>query len=202
MTTPNTTLTDTPDTETNTKPSFRNPLDIPITFVAKRIGGSKSKEIERFLRFAVVGVTGAMIDIGLVYVLQATRLPPINQLNVALVNIIAFTCAVISNFIWTRMWVYPESRSKSVRRQLVQFAFISVVGGVGRTTWVMATHMAAGVLLLPLALPFIQLVRRNYVPGPLASQKLGSLASMLVAMVFVMLWNFFANRYWTYNDVT
>lgn len=185
---------------------FRNPLDILIERSARRFG-SRSKEVERFLRFAFVGLSGAVIDLGLVYALQATILPPNPEsgntfdINVALATAIAFSTAVLSNFIWTRLWVYPDSRSRSFRRQFAMFSFISVVGGVSRTLWVTFTHSAIGVFALPLALPFIEVFRPGYIPGPVASEKLGTIVSQMIAMVVVMLWNFFANRYWTYNDV-
>ncbi len=180
---------------------LRNPLNPPIRFVAYRVGGTKAKEVERFLRFAVVGATGAVIDLGLVYLLQATIIPPVNDLSVALVTGVAFFTAVISNFIWTSTWVYPESRTRARHHQLAMFAFISVVGGVGRTLWVTLMHDPVGQLTLPLALPFIELIRPGYVPGPLAASKFGTLASQIIAMVVVMFWNFFANRRWTYGDV-
>lgn len=188
------------------KRGFRNPLDIIIERIARRFG-SRSKEIERFLRFAIVGISGAVIDLGLVYVLQATLLPPnpdpsvTFDLNVALATAVGFGTAVLSNFIWTRLWVYPDSRSRSLRRQLAMFSFISIVGGVSRTLWVTFTHSAIGTFALPIALPFIEIFRPGYLPGPVASEKLGTIVSQMIAMVVVMLWNFFANRYWTYNDV-
>jgi putative flippase GtrA len=150
---------------------------------------------------------GAVIDLGLVYLLQATVLPPNPNpnngidLNVSLATAIGFFTAVISNFIWTRLWVYPDSRSRSARRQLAMFTLISVTGGVCRTVWVTLTHSFIGQVALPIALPFIQIVRPGYLPGPVAAEKLGTIVSQMIAMVVVMLWNFFANRYWTYNDV-
>lgn len=188
------------------KRGFHNPLDALIERVAARFG-ERSKEVERFLRFAIVGISGAVIDLGLVYVLQATVLPPSSDpgttfdLNVSLATAIGFFTAVLSNFIWTRLWVYPDSRSRSFRRQLAIFAFISTVGGVSRTIWVTLTHSAIGQFALPLALPFIQILRPGYIPGPVAAEKFGTIVSQMIAMLVVMLWNFFANRYWTYNDV-
>jgi putative flippase GtrA len=180
---------------------IRTPLDAPIRYIAHQIGGAKAREMERFLRFAVVGISGAVIDLGLVYVLQATILPPANNINVMIATAIAFCTAVVSNFIWTRSWVYPDSRSRSMRRQLALFAFISAVGGIGRTLWITVMHSLIGTLTLPLALPFIRIIRPYYEPGPLAPEKLGTLVAQLIAMLVVMLWNFFANRHWTYNDV-
>jgi putative flippase GtrA len=191
---------------------LRNPLDIPIEFVARRFG-EKSREVERFLRFAVVGVTGALIDFGLLFFLQATLLHPVDQTgtpiyiipgllsNTALATTIAFFCAVTSNFIWTRLWVYPESRSTPLRVQLVQFILISIVGGVCRTVWINFAYLPMGHWLMPAALPFIQVFRPGYVPSVQAPAKLGTLVAQMIGMVVVMLWNFFANRYWTYKDV-
>jgi putative flippase GtrA len=198
-----------PMTQTNTNSiedtavkriSFRNPIDALIVRIAARFG-ERAKEIERFLRFAVVGASGAVIDLGLLYVLQATVIPPHTEMHVALASGIAFFTAVVSNFTWTRLWVYPDSRSRSMRRQLAMFTFVSVIGGVARLIWMALMAFPIGEMVMPLALPFIQLVRPGYVPTEFAEAKMGSIVAQLIAMVVIMLWNFFANRYWTYNDV-
>lgn len=180
---------------------FRNPLNPPILYLAHRFGGSKAKELERFLKFVVVGVSGALIDLGTLIILQSTVLPPENRFNVGLATTIAFVLAVLSNFTWTRLWVYPDSRSRSVRRQLTMFFTISIIGWSARTLWITTTHKAIGYLLLPAVLPIVEAFRPEYAPSPLAEERLGSVVAQLIAMGFVMLWNFFANRYWTYNDV-
>lgn len=181
--------------------AIRNPLNPPIRYVARRFGGNRSKELERFLRFAVVGATGAVIDLGLLYVLQATILPPYNELYVALASGIAFFTAVVSNFIWTRLWVYPEARSRSMRRQLAMFTTVSVIGGAARLVWMASMAFPIGKWVMPFALPFIQIMRPNYIPTIHAEGKIGSIVAQLIAMVIIMVWNFLANRYWTYNDV-
>ncbi len=53
---------------------------------------------------------------------------------------------------------------------------------------------------MPAALPFIQIFRPGYVPSPVGEAKLGTMAAWVIGVIVVMLWNFFANRYWTYND--
>lgn len=185
---------------------LRNPLDAPIGMVARRFG-SKSREVERFIKFAIVGASGAVVDFGILIILQATILPPTNaqgdplRTHVAMATAIAFFSAVISNFIWTRAWVYPESRSRSMRRQLAQFTFISVVGGVARTAWVTFMSFKIGHLIMPAALPFIHLFRPAYEASAIGEAKLGTIMAQTIGMAVVMLWNFFANRYWTYNDV-
>lgn len=180
--------------------TLRNPLDIVILAVAARFG-DKSKEVERFLKFAVVGSIGAIVDFGTLIVLQATILPPVNDLNVVIATTCAFLAAIISNFTWNRFWTYPDSRSRSVRRQMALFAFISVIGWLGRTIWIKLAYLPLGAFLLPVMLPEILIFRPGYVPGPNAEAKLGTLAAQFIGVIVVMFWNFLANRRWTYNDV-
>ncbi len=184
--------------------AVRNPLDRPIYAIANRVGGSKAKEVERFLKFATVGTMGAIIDSCTLIILQATILPPTLQTpdwNVAIASSIAFVAAISSNFVWNRLWTYPDSRSRSWRRQMMQFAGISFIGWVGRTIWITAAHDAVGQTLMPVLLPLIQLQRPGYLPTPSGEAKLGSMATWLVGVIVVMIWNFIANRLWTYNDV-
>jgi putative flippase GtrA len=183
--------------------TVRNPIDAAIVFVAGRFG-SRSKEIERFLKFAIVGGLGAIIDAGTLFVLQATLLAPVEPnraLKVTLASTIAFAAAVTSNFIWNRYWTYPDSRTRPIRRQLSQFALISFIGWVGRTVWINLSYLALGSALAVVLLPEIQLLRPGYVPSPAAEAKLGTMAAWVIGVLIVLVWNFFANRYWTYNDV-
>ena len=101
--------------------------------------GTKAKEVERFLKFAVVGAIGAVVDFGVLNILQATILHPNEpnvQMKVALATGTAFTVAVTSNFIWNRYWTYPDSRTRSIRRQLVQFFIVNTLGLVFRLWFV------------------------------------------------------------------
>jgi putative flippase GtrA len=178
----------------------RNPIDALILSIARRFG-SKSKEVERFLKFAVVGVIGFVVDLGTLIVLQATILPPLNTLNVAAATTVAFMAAIASNFTWNRFWTYPDSRSRSVRLQVMQFTFISVVGWLARTVWISAAYLGMGALLFPLLLPLLQSVVPSFAAAADAEARVGTMAAQIVGVVVVMFWNFFANRYWTYNDV-
>ena len=48
-----------------------------IPRIAQRMSATKFKEVERFLRFATVGIVGAIIDFGVLNLLQSTILAPI-----------------------------------------------------------------------------------------------------------------------------
>lgn len=179
------------------------PLDRVIVLVSMRIGGDKAKEYERFIKFAVVGLLGFVIDAGSVLVLQNTVLPPVNELgealatNVALTQSIAFFLAVCSNFVWNRLWTYPDSRSQSAQRQLTQFVIVSVIGWVIRTIWIAVSYEPFGRVSTDL----LSLLSVDYVPALLDQHKIGTMIALFFGVIAVMFWNFLANRYWTYNDV-
>jgi putative flippase GtrA len=183
---------------------LRTPLDPIYQAIARRVGGSKAKEVERFLKFATVGTIGFVVDFGTVIVLQATVFPPVDEtgqglpLNVAIATTIAFVAAVISNFIWNRFWTYPDSRSRSIQRQLVQFAIVSVSGWSARTLWITLAHQPVGQLLYP-SLGGVGFLA-SLTPEDGAA-RLGTMVTQFIGVFVVMIWNFFVNRYWTYNDV-
>lgn len=144
------------------------------------------RERTRFLRFAVVGIIGAVVDFGI-----ANLLVKVLSFSLVLAGTISFICAILSNFTWNRIWTYPDSRSKSVMGQLLLFAFISALGLCIR---VPILHFGEPVVdKFFSSLPFLI---------PLFSPDfLGRNATLAIAVIIVMFWNFFANRYWTYNDV-
>lgn len=143
------------------------------------------REQMRFLKFIVVGAIGFVIDFGLVNLLSHFL-----GMWLVLAGTISFICAVISNFIWNRYWTYPDSRSRPLAHQLVMFFLVNVAGLAIRVPilWflepplrVFFTHVAWKIPFTPAALA------RNF--------------TLMVAVSIVLLWNFFINRYWTYNDV-
>lgn len=156
-----------------------------ITFFATQAElrlGVKSKEAERFLKFAVVGTIGFIVDFGLLFLLKEW----VGIKVTVFANTISFCAAVISNFILNRYWTYPDSRSKRIRFQLPQFTLVSVIGLALNNTIVHLLEIPFDTLLND---SFLHLTNRGYIPAK------------IVATVVVLFWNFFINRYWTYNDV-
>ncbi len=182
-----------------TRTSYRlsTPVDGLIVSLSQKIGRDKAKEVERFIKFAFVGTLGFFIDVGTVIFLQNTLLPPENDQNVLLANSIAFLLAVGSNFIWNRIWTYPDSRSYSVRRQLSQFAIVSIIGLVIRNLWISGAYEYLG----QLSTSILQGAFADYAPRLIDQNKLGTTVALIIGVLIVMIWNFAANRFWTYNDV-
>ena len=144
------------------------------------------KERTRFLRFAIVGTLGAVVDFGMMNLLTG-----LFSINLVVAGTISFISAIISNFLWNRFWTYPDSRSKPIIWQLISFSIVSVTGLIIR------------IPILKFLEPQIQKVLTNInlnlldIPMYTISANL----ALSIAIVIVLFWNFFVNRYWTYNDV-
>lgn len=144
-----------------------------------------SKERVRFLKFAAVGTIGAVVDFGI-----ANLLAHFFNMPLVYAGTISFICAIISNFLFNRYWTYPDSRSRHVLHQLGMFI---VVSGAGIAIRIPILHFVEPPLAsafkngMHLSASLVDLLARN--------------VTLAIAVGVVMIWNFFINRYWTYNDV-
>lgn len=136
---------------------------------------SQPREARRFIKFAIVGAFGAVVDFGVLNLLVlAAGMPKVWA------NTCSFTAAVLSNFTWNRLWTFPESRERALGRQLVQFAVVNVVGlGINQLVFLNLDH---------------------YVFSPMLGQ-LGYNVAKAIAILIVLFWNFGINRIWTYRGI-
>jgi len=107
-------------------------------------------------------------------------------------SIFSFVAAIISNFTWNRYWTYPDSRSKPLGAQLIQFSFVSILGLLIRTP------------IIALLEPFFYRIFSNFEVFPIgfiSAEFTANNLALAIAVIVVMFWNFFINRYWTYSDV-
>jgi putative flippase GtrA len=142
-------------------------------------------ERTRFLKFLVVGMLGAVIDFSVMNVLSHFV-----HLQLVAAGTISFVCAVISNFLWNRYWVYPDSRSRQASRQLAMFFAVNITGVLVR---IPILHF-----IEPLIVDMLEDACRAL---GLPVETLAKNLTLALAVGVVLLWNFFVNRYWTYNDV-
>jgi putative flippase GtrA len=141
-------------------------------------------ERTRFFKFALVGAFGALIDFGIMNLLVAIAHAPF-----VIAGTISFICAVISNFTWNRFWTYPESRSKPLIGQLGQFSLVNAAGLLIRLP------------ILHFGEPALDQILTSLTITTRIHQVLSHNITLAVAVGMVMMWNFFVNRYWTYNDI-
>ena len=77
----------------------------------------------RFLKFGTVGVSGIVVNQGLLYLAQEHLfnmfLQPQMRLNLSLALAIFF--ATLNNFIWNRMWTWADRKHQHHRPMYIQF---------------------------------------------------------------------------------
>jgi putative flippase GtrA len=148
------------------------------------VARANRKEGERFAKFMVVGAFGFVVDfVTFTIFAQLLHWPTLAA------QAMSFSAAVVSNFTWNRYWTYPESRTKRIRHQLVQFTLVNLAGLAIRTVII-------GLVEAPYRRLFTRLGAL-----PLEPRVLAQYAALASAVLVVLLWNFFVNRYWTYNDI-
>jgi putative flippase GtrA len=146
---------------------------------------NNNKERERFLKFAIVGAIGAVIDFAVMNLLTQTV-----SLPLVVAGTISFVCAVSSNFIGNRYWTYPDSRSRAITHQLSMFFVVNLAGVAIRIP-----------ILHFIEPPLLKALERLQIRGPFSMEFLAKNLTLALAVGIVMLWNYYVNRYWTYNDV-
>ncbi len=135
----------------------------------------RPKEFERFLKFAVVGVIGMVVDFSVLNLMHLKV-----GLPLATSNAISFTTAVISNFTWNRLWTFPESRQRPLMSQLGQFALVNVIGlGINTALLLGVDHLLRSII----AEPWSYNLAKAFAIG------------------VVLFWNYFINRLWTYKGI-
>lgn len=135
----------------------------------------KRAEMWRFIKFAIVGASGTVVDFSVLNLMHL-----VFGASLFLSNTISFSVAVVNNFIWNRLWTFPESRQRPFGKQLLQFGAVNVVG--------LAINQAV----------FLSL--NHYVFEPWLGQ-LGYNLAKACAIVLVLFWNFGVNRIWTYKGI-
>lgn len=150
------------------------------------------KEVERFIKFAIVGAFGAVVDFTVLNIMKVVfenmglgvgwdiGLDP-HQIQLIAANIISFSTAVVSNFTWNRLWTFPESRQLPIAGQLSQFAIVNVLGLIINT-----------VLLI---------VMDQYVFSHFFNERVSYNLAKAFAIGVVLFWNFGINRIWTYRSI-
>ncbi len=150
------------------------------------------KELERFIKFAIVGAIGAVVDFTVLNIMKIIfehmglgvgwniGLPP-QQIQLITANIISFSTAVVSNFTWNRLWTFPESRDRPIASQLAQFATVNVIGLFINT--------------------LILVLMDAYVFSLFFSDRLSYNLAKAFAIGVVLFWNFGVNRIWTYKGI-
>ncbi|HXW68614.1 MAG TPA: GtrA family protein [Dissulfurispiraceae bacterium] len=94
------------------------------------------------------------------------------HINLLIAAALSFILAVVNNFILNKHWTF-QNKSSNVRKQFIKFLIVSMIG-------LLLTEIFMSLLVYGLKLWYI--------------------TSKLVTSVLVLMWNFLANKYWTFKD--
>lgn len=143
------------------------------------------KEYQRLFRFALIGLSGTILDIGIYNTLISVFNIPFQYAQA-----LSFTAGLLNNYYWNRIWTYSEYRSVPVMNQLPKFTLFSIIG--------LGIRSAIIVFLYPIALGFSMnnlITLRFLTPSSLAHN-----FSLGVAIIIVLFWNYISNRLWTFKN--
>jgi dolichol-phosphate mannosyltransferase len=151
------------------------------------VARENKKEIKRFGKFAAVGLSGLVVDFFvlnfLTYFLKFEEWSGIA---------IAFILAACNNFVWNRLWVYPESRRTEKKRKLLPiFVLVNAAGLL--INWLIYFTLNKPIDSLMQIVP-IALIAQHH-------QGIGLNITKAIAAVVVMFWNYFVNRRVTFRNV-
>jgi putative flippase GtrA len=153
---------------------------------------SNPKRIERFVKFAIVGTIGAVVDFTVFNVMKLVFetvgfgegwniSASARQIQLAAANIISFSVAVISNFTWNRLWTFPESRERPLATQLLQFTIVNITGLLINTLILVGMD---------------QYLLQHIFPARVSYN-----IAKAFAICVVLFWNFGMNLIWTYRGI-
>lgn len=151
-------------------------MRLPPTVVSRlpQIVLDNSHDLKIFAKFMVVGVTGAIVDLGILNLLHVFVWNQTWDTMLYPAAAISFSSAVVNNYTWNILWTYRhQDHSDQHHVTLSKFFVVSLVG-----------------LLINLGIIYAATELLN----------LYWLISKLIAMAVVLFWNFFVNRLWTFKE--
>ncbi|MGI6250441.1 MAG: GtrA family protein [Anaerolineaceae bacterium] len=141
-----------------------------------------NSELSRFGRFILVGITNTLVDFGLLNLFVGIFKWPL-----LISQGLSFTIAVVNSYVLSRKFVYPEAHSGSIAHQFPKFLTINLVGlGIRSLIIPPLNHIFLNV--------FVQFSVFSFTPEFLARN-----AALVVTTSLILLLNFLANRYWTFQ---
>jgi len=145
----------------------------------------KSLPIGRFLRFAVVGLSGLFVDIGVFYLLRELLTLPLYPSTVLSIEV-----AIVNNFLWNDAWTFADlaQRQRGGRTRLQRFYKFNLVCVVGAL-------LQVGIMTLVLLVPAVDAIPAligRFVMADWADNANEYFAKVL-AIALVTLWSFWIN---------
>jgi putative flippase GtrA len=150
--------------------------------------------LRQFIKFCLIGATSTGIHLGTYYYflnvllrhgvpawISALSLPgwlSPKDLYMQLAYSLGFCLAVTNGFVWNRLWTFKGEHRRGTRTQYLLFFLVNIVG------MAMSSTIVFVVVNLLQHWGYSEILARKVAP--------------LVALAPVAVWNFTANRFWTF----
>lgn len=130
--------------------------------------------LQQFIKFCIIGASSTIIDAGILYALYK-----VNHWDRNLAQVLSFVVAVTNGYIWNSLWTFRGQGSGKQHEQYIKFTAVNIVG-----------------LLLTLIIEnsFIFVLHSQF------SEHASFVVGKVVAIVVVSVWNFWANKKWTFAE--
>ena len=151
----------------------------PGTLFAQATALLRRNGVRELVKFSIVGASSTVIDKGTLWILL-NQVPSVPWWISATIS---FTLAVTNGFVWNRHWTFRARDHASARAQYTRFFAVNLVG-LGLNLLITKAFLVAFTRTL--------FHHRN----PHARDVL---FASLSAVPFVVIWNFFASKYWTFR---
>ncbi|CDN31512.1 Conserved membrane protein YngA [Mucinivorans hirudinis] len=133
--------------------------------------------ITKFVRFGLVGTTGFLVDFSMTWLWLS-----LIGINEYAANTIGFTVAATTNYILNRRFTW-RSKNPNIRREYLRFLAVSL----------------AGLGINSLVIYLFQLLLSDFAINFAGVQLQGFWLAKIIATGVVLLWNFFANNFFTFR---
>jgi dolichol-phosphate mannosyltransferase len=191
------------------KGKYNNVIEVPYVFKDREHGESKlgakvmknylshafklyfykESSFYQFLKFCVVGGLGIFVDLGVFSLLYWGYFLDVwgQSTGTLYAQTISFCAAVTFNFVLNKIWTFQdvERRKKQVTKQYLTFFAVSV------SAWMIRTAIIYFLLNYKDVWMFYEMPFASWLIAILSIERF----ALLVAIVLVMLWNFFGSKY-------
>lgn len=150
----------------------------------------KSEGLVQFIKFGIVGISNTAVD-WVVYYLVAGYLLTVSDIKPT-VKAISFLVALINSYIWNTIWTFKKEYKKSIEKSgnstkgaiFVKFVVVGLIG------W------GINYIVFKYALENFNFQNIVFATKQIKTQELYPL---VFASGAAIVWNFFANKLWTYK---
>jgi len=146
----------------------------------------------RFLKFGIVGGSGVLVNLGLYYLLTR-KMGLFDTLHGRYVSyVISIEISIITNFFLNDVWTFADRREGVAwSNRFLRFHVVSLVG-VG---------VNAGIFAV---LNWLMMTRGLTIVGTITAfgrtENIDDLLAACIGIIAAMMWNFFANLFWTWKE--